>query len=378
MASDNVFSQQGKLSAPLLVSAITFCVLLIPATMLVNYLIHRYEHSIIEETSYRANALVAKLEGKIDANIAVGRGFDAHISALGGLSQDDLAALAERLIDPELNIRHVALAPDLIISAVYPLAGNEAALGLDYRKNLRQKQAALRAVNSGEIILAGPVELVQGGGEQLVARVPIHLASSDLWGLVAIVINFEELLADSGFYSLTAKYDLAMRGQDGLGALGATFMGKDVLFDQPAHIFDIQVPGGEWQLAIAPKLGWHAPMPVLIAYWVIALAICLLASFIVYFVRKQVIERVAYLRRLEELATIDPLTQLTSRFQLNKYISHLIDECERNDQGFSVLFIDLDHFKEVNDGLGHAMGDKVLVEIADTNGFESKRTSFIM
>lgn len=64
----------------------------------------------------------------------------------------------------------------------------------------------------------------------------------------------------------------------------------------------------------------------------------------------------------EEKAYTDPLTGLPNRRALERYIKRLCKK--RLPQGFAILQIDLDHFKSVNDTLGHAAGDRVLQEVA--------------
>lgn len=60
----------------------------------------------------------------------------------------------------------------------------------------------------------------------------------------------------------------------------------------------------------------------------------------------------------------DPLTDLVNRRGAEAYIDRAIDEAHRNRTGLSLLYIDLDGFKPVNDTHGHAVGDTVLVEVA--------------
>jgi len=68
--------------------------------------------------------------------------------------------------------------------------------------------------------------------------------------------------------------------------------------------------------------------------------------------------------QLEELAYSDALTTLPNRRMFGDYCRQMIAACERQDAGFALLLIDLDHFKQVNDTLGHDAGDALLVETA--------------
>jgi diguanylate cyclase (GGDEF)-like protein/PAS domain S-box-containing protein len=68
--------------------------------------------------------------------------------------------------------------------------------------------------------------------------------------------------------------------------------------------------------------------------------------------------------QIKHQAYHDALTGLPNRLLLSKRIEHGIAFARRNNHGIALLFIDLDHFKTVNDFLGHDMGDKLLVEVA--------------
>ncbi|WP_322629149.1 sensor domain-containing diguanylate cyclase [Halothiobacillus sp.] len=67
---------------------------------------------------------------------------------------------------------------------------------------------------------------------------------------------------------------------------------------------------------------------------------------------------------LSELALTDPLTGLANRIQFERTLTSEIAHARRTDEPFSVFFLDLDGFKDVNDTYGHAVGDEVLQEIA--------------
>ncbi|MBF0184870.1 MAG: EAL domain-containing protein [Magnetococcales bacterium] len=68
--------------------------------------------------------------------------------------------------------------------------------------------------------------------------------------------------------------------------------------------------------------------------------------------------------RLEQLAFYDPLTRLPNRMLFKDRVKRAIDWSGRHGKKGAVFFIDLDRFKYVNDTLGHAAGDKLLVEVA--------------
>jgi len=71
-----------------------------------------------------------------------------------------------------------------------------------------------------------------------------------------------------------------------------------------------------------------------------------------------------YQSRLEEMATTDKLTSLANRQAFDLLIPQAISESRRENSPLSVLLIDIDHFKKVNDRYGHLAGDKVLRAIA--------------
>lgn len=82
-------------------------------------------------------------------------------------------------------------------------------------------------------------------------------------------------------------------------------------------------------------------------------------------------------RRLKKSAMIDSLTQVFNR----RFMDYQLDMCMREFNTFetplALLFIDIDHFKDINDQYGHDMGDKVLTTIAKTLAFNIRKADFI-
>ncbi len=82
-------------------------------------------------------------------------------------------------------------------------------------------------------------------------------------------------------------------------------------------------------------------------------------------IARDVTERKAIEERIRQLAYHDPLTGLPNRLLFRDRLNLAMAHAQRNDQGLTVMFLDLDHFKEINDALGHNVGDQLLKVVAN-------------
>lgn len=80
-----------------------------------------------------------------------------------------------------------------------------------------------------------------------------------------------------------------------------------------------------------------------------------------------------YNAKLEELSVRDPLTGLYNRRKFHEFLKYEIIRAERHGYGFSVIMIDLDNFKYINDTFGHPIGDMVLKELTVMLGESLRR-----
>ncbi|HIF9189790.1 TPA: sensor domain-containing diguanylate cyclase [Photobacterium damselae] len=82
-------------------------------------------------------------------------------------------------------------------------------------------------------------------------------------------------------------------------------------------------------------------------------------------------------KRLETISNKDALTGLSNRSKLNRSLEGEFQRAERYLVPFSVLLIDIDHFKSVNDKYGHLVGDNILVEVSNLLRFNVRQTDCV-
>ncbi|MCX7305603.1 MAG: EAL domain-containing protein [Hyphomicrobiales bacterium] len=202
----------------------------------------------------------AKLEGDINSNIQLVRGLVATLATEPFMDQRRFSALAGNLLSEKSQIRNIAGAPDLVITLIHPMAGNERALGLDYRKSAPQREAAMRARDTGELVLAGPVDLVQGG-KGIVGRFPVFVndgrEGKRFWGIVSAVVDMETLYRDSGLLDPGLPIELSIVGRDGKGEHGELFYGRAAVVANHPVTADVLLPAGYWRIAAVPRGGWN-------------------------------------------------------------------------------------------------------------------------
>jgi diguanylate cyclase (GGDEF)-like protein/PAS domain S-box-containing protein len=89
-------------------------------------------------------------------------------------------------------------------------------------------------------------------------------------------------------------------------------------------------------------------------------------------------ERKALMEHLKNMAEHDGLTGLYNRTYFQQELERVVERARRDQEGFALLYIDLVNFKYVNDTLGHAAGDKLLVEVANLLNHRARKSDLIV
>ena len=168
----------------------------------------------------------------------------------------DFELYARHLLQRHPFVSGLFLVPGGVVAEACPLEGNEAAIGHDLLKDPERRTEVLEAITSSQAVLAGPVNMRQGG-VGLFARKPVFWEEDGerrLWGLVVALIKWESVLgafeldslAEDGFaYVLNRKLRT-----DPVPVVMSRSVGE--VRPDLAVTRAMPVPGGEWRLTVSP------------------------------------------------------------------------------------------------------------------------------
>lgn len=315
-----------------------------------------HERALLLEKLTTARAM---LENMVSSHLGALDALEGLIHTQPTLSQEAFRKMVDVLRRNRPAVRQIELAPNAVIRYIHPIAGNESVLGLDLRALPGQREMVETTIRSGVLKIAGPLQLHQGG-IALIARQPIFLEKQNqdhFWGLAIIIFDFPRftrIMNESGAFE-GLRY--AIRGVNGLGGQGDTFIGNAELFQKNPVVLNVSIPNGNWQIAAEPTEGWAARRPGEWQFLTFAVLVALLlGSMTALLVRRGMF--------VQRLAAEDFLTRLDNRRCFEKKAHAECARAKRTTIPLALLLLDVDFFKKINDQYGHAGGDRVLVALA--------------
>ncbi|MBE0506382.1 MAG: sensor domain-containing diguanylate cyclase [Marinospirillum sp.] len=194
----------------------------------------------------------------------------------------------------------------------------------------------------------------------------LHLAASVFEGTheaIAVTDEFQQLVKVNAAFSHITGFDAG----DVLGRSLISFFHPDESADeQQERIWEPLQRRGSWQGEIRYRCKEGEPVPVLQSISPVMNEQGELQGFIHIF--NDISEHKAVEERIHHLAHYDQLTDLPNRTLLNQRLKQALNKARSHGSSLAILFMDLDHFKEVNDTLGHPVGDKLLQAVAKRVG----------
>lgn len=303
------------------------------------------------ETADYANNLKNQVNNKLNALIYLSSGLSGYLTAYHNeLDNEKVNQVLATLYKDAKHIRNFGVAIGYQMKYVYPISENKEALNLDYRNKPDQWPLIKKVIDMREGILAGPVNLVQGG-KALIYRYPVYI-ENEYWGILSTVIDTDSFLKDAFSKISETEYDFSVKVKSSAEQPSQIVYGKAALFNHPdAFITSSKVQNAEWEWAVVKKIKPPSPLVFLakIMSWLVSLS---MATILLLMLRDR--------KKLATQAKIDNLTGLPNRQMLNTKASHALADAFKHNRLMAVMFVDLDHFKAINDTYGHDTGDEAL------------------
>lgn len=215
-------------------------------------------------------------------------------------------------------------------------------------------EAGFALISIGILALAGVLTLwLVRGGRIATAG---HLLSIAFFGF-AVIQAFDlpqsTSLMSFGFYA-------------SIMSVGAIVGGLSVYYYAVAAVLAMIGTWAQKPALLSDPLNQATGVPFLVSQGALFLALAALLHFLSIQIQKTLAQMRNQADEMEQLALTDPLTDLSNRRHLLNRLEHEFSRSRRYHRALTLIFIDLDDFKEVNDRFGHMVGDDVLRGIAQS------------
>ena len=244
------------------------------------FLLHNLEKDEKTTGKYMAQITEKRVRARLDQYSMLSALLGNYISAGENLDENTFSELAEKIPNEDGVIKAFELAPEGIVTDIYPKEGNEGAFGLDMMQEHERKKDAILARDSGKYTLGGPYQLKQGGTGALLFN-PVYQDNNseqgEFWGFVILVIDWDrfigeinlDYLSDADFCYRIWTYD---RGSSDKIILAES---QDNMSDNILTV-ECAVPNNTWYFDIIPSEGWSPR-----SYWIMCIVISYVFSLLI-------------------------------------------------------------------------------------------------
>ncbi|HEY0744798.1 MAG TPA: GAF domain-containing protein [Chryseosolibacter sp.] len=268
---------------PLLIGLSTFVGILILTQILAyqNYLISK-DHADAE-AERAANFAKYKLTTALSHALSATKTL-AYIVRTSGVPQN-FDSVAQEIMSSTNYIDAIELTSKGVITHVYPLQGNESALGYDVLSDRLRKMEAYKAIEKNELFFAGPFTLKQGYSA-VVGRLPIYDHREKFIGFSVVLIKTATLLDIIDANKPDSKVVLAKQNPS---TQKLEFFTPGPLALDESKTIAVTVPNGEWILYVRPddmSEGLYRFLPISVLGFLLAV----ITGFLAWYMAKQPIK----------------------------------------------------------------------------------------
>lgn len=209
---------------------------------------------------YAAESTVSRVKSQLNRYLAESELVKNIIESGYDIDGEKFSILSQMMQDKQNVIEAHELVKDGIVSHIYPMKGNEEAMGLNMLEHPDRKKEANLAKTSGQYTIAGPFPLVQGGNGALLFD-PVYVkdeAGEDtFWGFSILVLNWDHFMEEVETYKLEdASYQyLIWKNGTELGEKLTIAQSEKFSFKDTLEVA-CDVPNDTWYFEIEPKAGW--------------------------------------------------------------------------------------------------------------------------
>ena len=227
-----------------------------------------------------AQSTIRRVKEKLDNYITISDLLGNYIIDGSDMDENTFSELAEKIPNEDGVVKAFELAPEGIITEIYPMQGNSEALGLDVLGEHERKKDAALAKETGEYTLGGPYQLKQGGTGALLFK-PVYRTDdsgeSSFWGFVLQVIDWDRFMSDINLQSLSeADFSYKIWSYDRSSGDKVIFAQSQDDMPEDSLTIECEIPNNTWYFDIVPSNGW---IPV--SYWLLAIAASYIFSLLV-------------------------------------------------------------------------------------------------
>jgi len=267
----------------LLVSALITITLMITGIYLLKNNSYSMEGNIDKLSKEILSSQSLVLERSIKKSTASAKILGKHIESVNG-SMQYFEKFSHVLFSSLQGITNLQLAPNGIVSKIYPLDGHEKALGHDIFKSDSRKKEAFIAKKSKELTIAGPFTLIQGE-VAIIARNPIYLKNNNndvFWGFSSTLIYLKDLIQTTNLEKLKDRnYNYRLKRIHPDTKKIDIFAGTKNFITQKIFTEEINLPNTKWYLDIE-YTGSYISNIFMNTLYILNFVLSLLVGFFIY------------------------------------------------------------------------------------------------